>query len=455
MVNFSRVRLALVAAITSLCINPLRAQSTDTRSNKTAAAVFFSPVRDLAFALNVPSNSSQDLYFSIQMPVSVSWGAIGLGSDTMAGSLMLMIYSSSSGENVTLSPRISDGHSEPVYSPDIEVEALPGTGLVNDSTLVYNGRCSNCRSWSNGKVDVESKAQHMLYATGEVGEITTDDVEYSPRIHYNYGSFTMDMVDATGPGGVPTIEASLESESIGTVLETSVFQYKHKWAMLHAMIMVFCFAGMYPFGILILRLGNWVRWHAINQGIALFLVFIGFGLGIRISGVYNRSKNFNTAHQVIGILVLVVVVVQFALGFMHHRVYKKTQQTTKMAPIHVWLGRLAIVLGVANGFTGFTLAGSPENNYVLMGIVLFVFPVIVLVLVTKRLLQKKYGKDKEGSSEGGGYDLEPWRRPGATEASTAAATTVEYNGPSGGMPATGSYPPKSDMGPQQNTREIV
>ncbi|RYP09894.1 hypothetical protein DL764_001028 [Monosporascus ibericus] len=446
MVNFNRVRLALVAAVTSLCINPLRAQSTDTTSNNTAAAVFFSPARDLAFALNVPSNSSQDLYFSIQMPVSISWGAIGLGSDTMAGSLMLMIYSSSTGENVTLSPRISDGHSEPAYSPDIEVETLPGTGLVNGSTLVYNGRCSNCRSWSNGKVDIKSKAQQMLYATGEVGEIDTDDVEYSLRIHYNYGSFTMDMVNATGPGGIPTIEASLESESIGTVLETSVFQYKHKWAMLHAMVMVFCFAGIYPFGILILRLGNWVRWHAINQGIALFLVFIGFGLGIRISWVYNR---------VIGILVLVFVVVQFALGFMHHRVYKKTQQTTKMAPIHVWLGRLAIILGVANGFTGFTLAGSPKNNYVLMGIVLFVFPVIVLVLVTKRLLKKKYGKNKEGSSEGGGYDLEPWRRPGATEAYTVTATTVEYNGPSGGMPANSSYPPKSDMGPQQNAREIV
>ncbi|RYP71117.1 hypothetical protein DL771_005051 [Monosporascus sp. 5C6A] len=455
MADLNRFRLALVAAVTSLCISPLHAQSADTTSNKTAAVVFFSPVRDLAFALNVPSNSSQDLYFSIQMPVGVSWGAIGLGSDTMAGSLMLMIYSSSTGENVTLSPRISDGHSEPVYSSDIEVEALPGTGLLNGSTLVYNGRCSNCRSWSNGKVDVESKAQHMLYATGEVGEINTDDVEYSLRMHYNYGSFTMDMVNATGPGRVPTIEASLESESIGTVLETSVFQYKHKWAMLHAIVMVLCFAVMYPFGILVLRLGNWVRWHAINQGIALFLVFIGFGLGIRISGVYNRSKNFNTAHQVIGILVLVFVVIQFALGFMHHRVYKKTQQATKMAPIHVWLGRLAIILGVANGFTGFTLAGSPKNNYVLMGIVLFVFPVIVLVLVTKRLLQKKYGKNKEDSSEGGGYDLEPWRRTGATEAYTVTGTTVEYNGPGGGMPAKGSYPPKPDMEPQQNTREIV
>jgi hypothetical protein len=44
------------------------------------------------------------------------------------------------------------------------------------------------------------------------------------------------------------------------------------------------------------------------------------------------------------------MIVQLVLGIMHHRIYKKTQQTTKMAPIHVWLGRIAIACGIANGF---------------------------------------------------------------------------------------------------------
>jgi hypothetical protein len=44
------------------------------------------------------------------------------------------------------------------------------------------------------------------------------------------------------------------------------------------------------------------------------------------------------------------MVAQFVIGFMHHRIYKKTSATTKFAPIHVWLGRVVIVMGVVNGF---------------------------------------------------------------------------------------------------------
>lgn len=42
--------------------------------------------------------------------------------------------------------------------------------------------------------------------------------------------------------------------------------------------------------------------------------------------------------------------VQFTLGFMHHRAFKKTQQKTKLGPIHVWLGRVIVIMSVVNGF---------------------------------------------------------------------------------------------------------
>lgn len=64
----------------------------------------------------------------------------------------------------------------------------------------------------------------------------------------------------------------------------------------------------------------------------------------------QQSKSFNTPHQIIGILVFIFLLGQFVLGFMHHRKFKKTQKPTKLAPIHVWLGRLIIVLGIVNGF---------------------------------------------------------------------------------------------------------
>lgn len=47
---------------------------------------------------------------------------------------------------------------------------------------------------------------------------------------------------------------------------------------------------------------------------------------------------------------------QFVLGYMNHRVYKKTEHKSKMAPVHAWLGRVVMVLGVVNGFLCVLLA---------------------------------------------------------------------------------------------------
>lgn len=263
--------------------------------------MFFSPERDLAFALNVPDDeSTEDLYFTLQMPTGIAWGAVGLGSDTMDGALMLMAYSSSSGQNLTLSPRLSDGHTEPVYTSDIQVEALPGTGLVNETTYVYNGRCGNCRSWATGRVDVESTAQNMVYATGESGDVRSDDAQFSLSMHFNYGSFTMDMQHASGPGGAPEIAPTDEPALVATVQGELVEGHKDKVAMAHALIMILCFLGLFPFGTLVLRLGNWVRWHAINQGIALILVILGFGTGVLTSGSYNRVSPEENGPQIHG-----------------------------------------------------------------------------------------------------------------------------------------------------------
>lgn len=57
------------------------------------------------------------------------------------------------------------------------------------------------------------------------------------------------------------------------------------------------------------------------------------------------------------------MVAQFILGFMHHRIYKKTMAPTKLAPLHIWLGRLVVPAGVANGFLSVQCGKSPlESN---------------------------------------------------------------------------------------------
>lgn len=168
-----------------------------------AADFFISNDKSVSFGLNVPSNSN-DLYFSLSGPDSQSWIAVGMGSRKMDNSFMILAYRGSTGNNVTISPRLSSGHTEPVWTSKATIEVLSGTGVSN-GTIVANGRCINCRSWQGGSLDVNSSAQDMIYATGPSGNINSDSLAADTRIHNNYGVFTMNMPKATGDGGVPAI----------------------------------------------------------------------------------------------------------------------------------------------------------------------------------------------------------------------------------------------------------
>ncbi|KAI0468099.1 hypothetical protein F4859DRAFT_214789 [Xylaria cf. heliscus] len=409
------------------------------------SSLFVSPQKDLAFSLNVPNDtSSPDLYFSMAFPIQTSWVAIGLGARTMGGNpLVLMAYPSASGENITLSPRRCHGHSEPIYDPEIAIAPLPGTGLFNDTTFVFNGLCTNCRSWAdNGKIDIASTAQEMAYATGGGSDTRSDDLRASVKVHWSYGSFTMDLVHATGEGGIPEIPANENITSVGAAQQSAASGYVDKRAILHAVFMIFAFVGIWPFGILVLRIGGSARWHGINQVVGFGLVLIGAILGFVISTSYNRSRKFNTAHQIIGIFVFVFVIAQLVLGYLHHRIYKKTQQPTKIAPFHIWLGRVVIPLGIANGFTGFPLALSPGYDFALLGVVAFVLPAFLFILLVKKVFKKFMQKVKQ-PEESNGYDMEPWRgsQPGAQQPVAHA----------GGDPIT----PTRVGVPPQDTRQFV
>jgi hypothetical protein len=58
----------------------------------------------------------------------------------MSGANMFVIYSSSSGTNVTLSPRTGSGHVEPSYNSDTQVTLLEGSGISN-GVMTANIKC--------------------------------------------------------------------------------------------------------------------------------------------------------------------------------------------------------------------------------------------------------------------------------------------------------------------------
>lgn len=163
---------------------------------------------------------------------------------------------------------------------------------------MFNGFCANCRLWEGGgALDVKSRSQDMAFAVGGggEGELRSDDPEVSVRAHWGFGSFTMDLVRATGIGGVPVIsEEGGHNDNVtadGVVMGLERSGYRDVRAVVHALVMIFAFVGVWPFGVLVLRVGGSVRWHGVTQVVAFVLVFVGAVLGFLISMSYNRVSS--------------------------------------------------------------------------------------------------------------------------------------------------------------------
>jgi hypothetical protein len=73
-----------------------------------------------------------------------------------------------------------------------------------------------------------------------------------------------------------------------------------------------------------------------------------------------QNPNLNSPHQIIGLISVSLVLIQLTIGFIHHRIYIRTQQATPLSKIHRYAGSFVIFLGIGNGFVGFNFA---RNNH--------------------------------------------------------------------------------------------
>ncbi|PHH85477.1 hypothetical protein CDD83_354 [Cordyceps sp. RAO-2017] len=436
-------RAALAATAATVAGSPPAAAAQDDDGGQ---STFVSPGGDLAFGFTVPDNGNSDVFFSLRVPVENAWGAVGLGSDDMKGALFLVIYRDESGRNVTFSPRLAYGNYEPQYYPDLRVEVLPGTGVV-DGHMLFTARCTDhCRSWpaadsNSGYIDVTSPNQKAIYALGPRDGFRSNDPAADVKFHREFGVFTIDMKRTQGSPDAPVLSAA--SRSLGAELDyrrTGRADYK---AVLHATFMVVFLLVMFPLGVALLRLGRWARWHGLNQAVAVVGVLAGLAMGILASFHYQRSRGFRSHHQILGFIVVAFVLAQFALGLLHHQEHRKTQAPTRYSKVHVWLGRLIIFLGTLNAFFGFTFALNRKVGMALAGlIILGAFALMFFSVGRQWLAKKNQRRDATNPRHGApaGYQPQPWREPG------------QGPGPSGmpypSEPPPGYEPPSQQIGLQ-------
>ncbi|OLN85556.1 hypothetical protein CCHL11_05802 [Colletotrichum chlorophyti] len=423
---FSSLGYAALAAV-AFAATPSLAQTKDL-----GQSTFVSPDNNVAFGFTVPEDAGSEVYFTIRAPIDRQWAAIGLGKDQMAGSLILMMYRNEIGRNVTFSPRIAYGNYEPSYYDHMVWEALPGTGIFNGS-MYLSVKCSlHCRSWTGGYIDVTSENQKALWAVGPEGAFGSDKRDASVKFHEEFGRFTINMKRTIGPGDAPVLKADAVNE--GTTEVASADDKKDYKSIFHAVLMIGALLILMPIGAAFVRLGGLVRWHAVTQGMAVLVVVVGMVLGILTSFWYQRSRGFNSAHQIIGFIVVAFCFGQFAVGFLHHHKFKQTQQTTVYKTIHIWLGRIVIALGTFNAFLGFSFALNRRYTYFLAGFILFMLAISLFFTCGRTWVGRRL-PGKFGNQAAGGYNPEPWRQP---------AGNYAYGAPPAYQPP--SYQPPSHQG---------
>ncbi|KAF9690970.1 hypothetical protein EKO04_011248 [Ascochyta lentis] len=126
----------------------------------------------------------------------------------------------------------------------------------------------------------------------------------------------------------------------------------------HGVLASLAFVILFPAGAIAIRLASFpgVVWlHAAFQIFAYLVYIAAFGLGVYIASEMEMLDHY---HPIIGIVVFIALFLQPIFGYLHHALFKKYQSRTLWSYVHIWLGRIAVTLGIINGGLGLQWADS-------------------------------------------------------------------------------------------------
>ncbi|KAL4984656.1 hypothetical protein BDW68DRAFT_190336 [Aspergillus falconensis] len=171
------------------------------------------------------------------------------------------------------------------------------------------------------------------------------------------------------------------------------------FAKAHGVTMGIAFGIIFPLGAILLRViqskyGLYA--HIACQLSAYILMIAGLATGIRVGKILDRLHN--NGHTILGTVIVVFLLIQPFVGFWHHHRYKKTQAAGKWAHVHVWIGRIFLLLGLINGGTGLKLADNTTGGIISYAVVAGVFAVAYISIAALRQGKVILGK-KETTPE--------------------------------------------------------
>ncbi|EON63529.1 hypothetical protein W97_02757 [Coniosporium apollinis CBS 100218] len=400
------------------------------------------PQDGVCFGLNIPENTassgSGDIFFQISAPTTYSWVALGQGSG-MSGSNIFVIYTSASGNNVTLSPRLGQGYRMPNYNSAAQVTLLEGSG-VTDGVMTANVKCSNCNSWNGGDMDFTSSSGGWIWANQQGSPLNSDDTSESIVQHRSQGGFAFDFSTAKGGNGVnpfansgvtvasasagstasctPRPRTSSATQTTGPSAVTAAstawpsafpsdgeMQRRRNMLIAHGVLASLAFVIFFPAGAISIRVFSFpglVWFHAAMQAFAYLVYIVAFGLGVYIA---TTMRLIDAYHPVIGIVLFIFLFFQPILGLLHHAMFKKYKRRTFWSYAHLWLGRIIITLGIINGGLGLLLANNSPSGAIAYGVIAAIVWLVYVAAAVYGEMKKarsappKYS-ERMGSDEG-------------------------------------------------------
>ncbi|KAF1917417.1 hypothetical protein BDU57DRAFT_546700 [Ampelomyces quisqualis] len=323
---------------------------------------------DVCYRLNIPASTARtgsgEIYLSIRGPTTNSWIALGQGSNGMDNANIFMIYTDGNG-NVTLSPRHSRGETMPLYDSAVDAELLSGSG-VQDDIMTANLRCNNCEGWqSNGRMDFTASSGGWIHARSSGGAMDSSDVEAPIAMHSSHGEFTWPFASAVGGASInPFAETNIAvNTTSGGENQSSINTEAVLWC--HGVFASVAFVLLFPLGGVLIRVGSFPGLVWVHAGLQLFawLLFVtAAGLGIYYGVIDDYMSQ---AHPIIGILLLGALLFQPLSGWLHHKRFIRTGGRSAFSYSHIWVGRVAILLGMINGGLGMQLSGV-TTSYIIV-----------------------------------------------------------------------------------------
>lgn len=316
---------------------------------------------EITYSVNIPqstaSSGSGPIFFQLKSTRPVQWFAWGQGTQ-MRGANIFVVYTS--GDNVTVSPRLGKGEYEPLYNPAAQISVLSSSGFRN-GIITADVRCDSCISWQGGSQDVTSSSSPWIWAVKYGSPLNSADLSATITMHDNFGVASLNLKSATG-GSLPNPFIHATTSSSAQAVSTSSGISMDWKRSTHAVLMFVVFAILFPSFALAFHIFPSilsVKVHAFLQLLTLAFAIFGAGLGIAMAKSSHMMGNY---HVVIGFVVMLYLILfQPFMGLFQHRYFHKTGGKSWFAYLHRWLGRFIMVLGVINGGLGLHLGpvGSP------------------------------------------------------------------------------------------------